>query len=260
MTTTADHSTRKERRAQARAHRLEVEQAEHDAAARRGRAMRLGILAGVVALAVAALVVIGSGSDDPVATSPGPGGGDALFAGIQQEGAVLGDPEAPVTIVEYADLQCPACKMFSDTVLPELVDDYVRTGRAKLVFRNFPFLGPDSSRAAAVAGAAAEQDRLWPFVHAFYSNQGPENTGYVTEGFLREIGAAAGIDVDRALADRRSDAVRRRLGEDATWAGRHGVDSTPTIYIGTTPENVKQVEWTGDGASAFTAAIDELLK
>src|SRR4051812_16106737 len=79
----------------------------------------------------------------------------ALFAGIAADGEALGSADAPVTLEEYADLQCPFCREFTATVLPTVVRDYVRTGKVRIVFRNLAFIGPDSLKAARVAAAAA---------------------------------------------------------------------------------------------------------
>jgi uncharacterized membrane protein len=76
------------------------------------------------------------------------------LAGIPQAGAALGNPNAPVTFVEYADLQCPYCAEWARRTLPVLVDDYVRTGKLRIVFRGLAFIGPDSERALRAAIAA----------------------------------------------------------------------------------------------------------
>ena len=112
---------------------------------------------------------------------------------------MLGDPDAPVTITEYVDLQCPICAEASKQTLPALINDYVKTGKVKLQARTLSFLGPDSVRAAKVAAGAQEQGRLWAFLETFYASQGTENSGYVTDDFLREVAAAAGVDAEKAL-------------------------------------------------------------
>ena len=124
---------------------------------------------------------------------------------------MLGDPKAPVTLTEYLDLQCPVCAEASKQTLPWLIDAYVRTGKAKLEVRTLHFLGPDSEKAARVAAAAPRsQGRLWPFVEAFYAAQGAENSGYVTDDFLRDVAKAAGVDADKVTRRRRSDAGMTR--------------------------------------------------
>jgi protein-disulfide isomerase len=144
---------------------------------------------------------------------------------------VLGDPAAALTVTEYVDLQCPVCAEASSATLPPLVRDYVRTGRVKLEARTLHFLGPDSVRAAQVAAGAERQGRLWPFLEAFYARQGTENSGYVTDGFLREVARAAGVDADRALAAAESRFAAGRLERANADAARMGVQGTPALTV-----------------------------
>ncbi len=110
-----------------------------------------------------------------------------MLAGIPQQGAVLGDPKAPVTLVEYADFQCPYCAQWSHGAFPTLVERYVRPGNVRIVFRGLAFLGPDSDRALRTAVAAGRENRLWNVVEALYHRQGHENSGWVTESLLEEV-------------------------------------------------------------------------
>ena len=132
---------------------------------------------------------------------------------------MLGDPDAPVTVTEYVDLQCPICAEASKQTLPTLINDYVRTGKVKLQARTLSFLGPDSVRAAQVAAGAREQGRLWPFLETFYAAQGTENSGYVTDDFLREV-------ADGSRRRRGPGAGLRRHGGGAARA-RHAPTATP---------------------------------
>ena len=95
-----------------------------------------------------------------------------------------------MTLVEYADFQCPYCASSARETFPTLVRDYVRTGRVKVVFRGIAMVGPDSLPPLQAAFAAARQDRLWNVTHLVYANQGAENSGWVTERLLRSIGEA----------------------------------------------------------------------
>ena len=130
------------------------------------------------------------------------------FAGIPEQGTFLGDPKAPATLVEFADLQCPFCAQFARDALPGLLSEWVRPGRLRLDLRLVSIIGPDSRVAARMAGAAALQDRLWPFAELFFLNQGTENSGYVTTPFLSAIATATpGLD---AREGPRSARIRSR--------------------------------------------------
>ena len=134
-------------------------------------------------------------------------------------------------MTEYVDLQCPICAAASRDTLPSLVRDYVRTGKAKLDVRTLHFIGPDSERAARVAAGAERQGRLWPFLEAFYAAQGQENSGYVTDAFLRSVAAAAGVDAQAALKFADGAAAQERLNRANADAQRLGVNSTPTFTL-----------------------------
>jgi len=199
-----------------------------------------------LALAMAGLVLVG-GRDEPAGAVRGDGPLGAvevreMLAGIPQEGIALGEPDAPVTLVEFADLQCPFCRDFALETLPLVVRDYVRTGKVRLEFQALAFLGPDSERAArAVAGAAA-QDRLWNLTDLFYFNQGRENSGYATDEFLDGLLAAIpGLDAARVRRDGAKPAADRLLGDAEALAARHGIDSTPSFLLGRTGGSERRV-------------------
>src|SRR5690349_14432208 len=169
----------------------------------------------------------------PAATS-------SLLAGIPEHGGVLGDPKAPLTVTEYVDLQCPICAEAAQSTVPALIRDEVRSGKVKLQARTLSFLGDDSVRAAKVAAGAERQGKLWPFLEAFYARQGTENTGYVTDGFLRDVSKAAGVDASQAIAQEDSSFAASRLQRADADASRMNVQGTPTLTVkrGNGPERV----------------------
>ncbi len=121
----------------------------------------------------------------------------SLLDGIPQSGTALGSPKAPVTLVEYADLQCPYCAEWTHRAFPTLVDRYVRQGEVRIVFRGLAFLGPDSDRALRTAVAAGRENRLWHVVEGLYHRQGHENSGWVTEPLLDEIAGPRALEASR---------------------------------------------------------------
>lgn len=261
-------SSRTEEKAKARAERERVEQ---ELAARSTKRRRLGLLAGVLALAalvvVALVLVSGSGGDDTAPAAKGGAAdavsaqGAALFDGVPQQGVTLGDPKAPVTLVELADLQCPFCAQYSAQVLPTLIRDYVKPGKVKMELRLIDIIGADSTRAAKVANGAALQNKSWPFAEVFYLNQGTENSGYVTDDFLREIGAKVpGLDVDAALAAANGPRATALLTEARDIANANGVASTPSFLVGKTGGKLQELKVRQLTPGDFTPKLDELLK
>jgi protein-disulfide isomerase len=251
-------SSRVEPKATARAARLAAEADARRRAGRQRALIRLGALAGIALIVVAAAVLVSSRADTPAAARPAEAA--ALFDGLPQDGISLGSADAPVTLVEFADLQCPYCAVYARDVLPTVVDRYVRTGRVRLELHLRTFLGEDSHRGAVLAAAAGRQDRLWPFVDAFYRNQGTENSGYATDAFLRGIaGATDGLDVQRALADRDRPATQRTLAEAEQLASKLGSESTPAFYLRRGHGPLAQVEPADLTPDAFTAGLDDAL-
>lgn len=232
---------------------------------------RRTIVLGSFGLAVvAAGVLIGvfafgsSGSSGP-STSPTAVRGAqrvaTLLDGIPQHGTTLGNSSAPVTLVEFADLQCPYCGLWERNALPDVVDRYVRTGRVRIVFNGLAFVGPDSATALRTALAAASQNRFWNVLELLYENQGTENTGWVTDSLLRDIGAAVpGLDTARMLADRSSGTVDGLVAQAVAAARNAGVNSTPTFAVGPTGGEYKLVHVASLTASAITPALDAALK
>jgi protein-disulfide isomerase len=238
---TVAHPTRKERRDASRRERVEREAAVAAAAARRRRLTRLGAVLAGAAVIVAVLVAVSASGSGTKASSRTAASGSvsgaaraaALLSGIPQHGLTLGDPKAPVRVIEFADLQCPFCRDYSRNTMPSLVKDYVRPGKVKMEFRSLAFIGADSVRAASMAQAAGQQDKLWNFIDLAYANQGKENSGWATDAVLRRLASAVpGLDADRAWAQRESAAVRAQLDAANTLATKSGVQSTPTFLVG----------------------------
>jgi protein-disulfide isomerase len=260
-------SSRTATKALAREHRIALERAHAHAALRRRRLRQLAVLVAAAAAVIAALIVI-SAAGEPRAAGPSAAGeapsgipaSTALLAGIPQQGLALGRPDAPVTLIEYGDLQCPACRMYSEKAFPTLVRDYVRSGRLRLEIRLQSFLGPDSVTAAGAVAAASLQDRAWPLIDLFYRNQGEENSGYVTDGWLASLGKAVpGIDVPRMLRERSGARVRRIVADGSAEFAALGLKSTPSFQIGRTNGAMHPLEVSSFGAAEFTSAVDAHL-
>lgn len=241
-----DH-TRKQRREAAREERRAQEAAAAAAAVRKRRLLQFG---GVIAAAIIVVVVaiVASGGKEKAKAGAGEvvaGQKDvaAMLEGIPQKGITLGKEDAPMTLVEFADLQCPVCKDFSDNYLPRIIEDHVRTGKLKIVFRNLTFIGADSVKAAGVAAAAGKQDRLWSYVELLYRNQGQENTGWASDDLLEKVAKGAGqINWSQVLKDRSGADATAQLGAANSQATKYGVDATPTFLMGKSEDDLKRVE------------------
>jgi protein-disulfide isomerase len=165
-----------------------------------------------------------------------------MLRGIPQHGNVLGSPSAPVTLVEYVDMQCPYCDAFAREVLPTLVRDSVRTGAVKLIVRPLAFIGPDSVRGRNAVVAAGQQGKFFNLMELLYLNQGAENTGWLSESVVRRAAAAVGLDVTRFDRTRNAPAVAAAAtGFDAV-AKADKVRTTPTVLVGRTGGTLSEVQ------------------
>ena len=249
----------------ARQARIALE-AERERIAR--RQLRWKQLAGTVVgaaavVAVSVAVSSGHGNHASAATGgrvAGAAFSRALFAGIPQHGTRLGNPSAPVRLVEFADLQCPYCDEYSVQALPTLVTNYVRTGKLQMQFENLSFIGPDSVRAGRVAAAASQQNRLWNFIDLLYLNQGTENTGYVTSTYLRRLlGAVPGLNVAGALRTSETPSADAALADANQLATQDGVGGTPTFFIGRTGGPLRPFQPASLTPAGFAPAVHALL-
>ena len=229
-----------------------------------GRVLQLAAVTVLAAVVVVGAIVLSSnGAEEPTASSAG-GVAPArevrdLYAGIPQDGIRLGEADAPATLVEIADLQCPFCAQYSVQALPTIVRDYVRAGKLSYELRIRSFLGRDSVRAAGAAAAAAEQDRMYQFADLFYRHQGPENSDYADDAFMRMVASQVeGLDVEsvvRAADDPLAEPAVRRGEQFARDLGSTG---TPDFYIRKGGQ-LTPLDPHGTSPGAYAAAIDAAL-
>ncbi len=200
-----------------------------------------GVAIAVVAVFIAVQTFGGSSDNVPPRVATG-------------DGRVLGDPNAPVTVVEYADFQCAACKRAESSIISRIEQDYVRAGLVKIEFRMFPFLGQESFDAAQAAEAAREQGKFWEYHDALYNAQGRENSGAFSYENLVDLAREVGLDVPAFEATLTSNKYLAPVRREADEARASGVVSTPTFFINDT-EIVGARDY-----PEFQRAIDEALE
>ena len=219
------------------------------------------MLAFAVAIGAAVALIVGAlvlRSDDEE-TAPSTQAPALALDGIPQDGIVLGAPSASVTLIEYADLQCPACRAYAELVIPTVVDQHVRPGDVKLEFRGISFIGPDSARALRFVQAAGLQDRLWNLEEALYRNQGGENAGWVTDDLIRRLaGEIPGLDVERLFVDADSPQVDALIQQAAALAEEDDISGTPSVFIQQGVEKPYKLE-NAFSATDVAAALDDAL-
>jgi protein-disulfide isomerase len=225
----------------------------------------VGILIASAVIIAVLVAVFASGSTtelQPGKPVPGASATISMLKGIHQSGAALGNPNAQVTLFEYGDLQCPTCASFAQEELPGLISSYVRSGEMRIVFRPLDIIGPDSLRAARIALALGNQDRLWQFVDLMYKNQGAENSAYVTTTYLKALGdAIPGAKVNRALAAWDSPSVSAQIARAAAQAHRLGLTGTPSFTIARTGQTPRKLPAAAaQESSVIEEAVEGLLR
>lgn len=249
----------KKAREERREQRLQRE-SDVEGKARRQRMVKAASAAAFLAIAAVAVLVVASQNQSS--------GGDTnvedaglvrkQLAGIPQSGMALGNPKAKVTLFEFGDLQCPVCKSFSEEVLPDVIDSKVRSGIAKVDFRNYTIISQESVPAGAAAIAAGQQGHGWNFVELFYRNQGEEASGYVTDDFLTEIAKGAGVpDIAKWNADRKSKSTLNEVSRTTNEAQELGFTGTPSFAVAGPGVSGMKTLGTPGTAEALEEAIDE---
>jgi protein-disulfide isomerase len=263
--------TRKQRREQARGERKALEQAEVARAKRRTRLTQLGIVVAVVVVVIVG-IAIASGGGGKKTVTVGSHESNATVAevktlldGIPQNGNTLGDPNAPVTLRYFGDLECPICKEFTLQVLPTLIPKYVRTGKLKIEYHSLETATrePEVFKTQQVAAYAAGKQNLgWYFIETFYHEQGEEDSGYVNEKYLQGIASQVpGLNLADWTAARSEPTYSNEVAADAQAANQAGFTGTPSFELGKTGGTVEKFEpGTFTEAGPYEAAIEKQLK
>jgi len=191
------------------------------------------------AILLAALIISGT----LLFTRSQGGSGSAQIGGTQEQGKpvdikinpddhVLGNKDAKVTIVEYADFRCPFCERFYTQTEKQLVTDYVNTGKVRFIFRSFAFLGSQSTWASEAAECAAEQGKYWEYYNWLFSNQAPESDlNYYSKVNLTKYAGTVGLNTAQFASCLNSDKYAKRVADDSASGRAVGITGTPTLMI-----------------------------
>ncbi|MGN6798591.1 MAG: DsbA family protein, partial [Gaiellaceae bacterium] len=184
----------------------------------------------------------------------------STFAGIPQHGDTLGDASAPTTLTVFEDPQCPYCRQWNIDTLPTVVENYVRTGRIKIVYHGIVVIGPNSVAGLRAAYAAGQQNKLWDMVEALYERQGQENSNWITVPLIRSAARAIGAAPARLITAADSKAVTAQLVQSAKLAQTLKVNGTPTFAIQKTLGPLQQLQVSSLEPGGFTSSLDQALQ
>jgi protein-disulfide isomerase len=205
------------------------DEARRQAQASRRRRNRLMLVAGVLAVAaVVALIIVG-------AISRGGGGGSTATV-ANKEGKTLGLATAPVTLTAWEDFQCPFCKQANAGPIQQVINDYVNTGKVKIEYKQFPFLGnggakDESVLAAEASECANDQGSFWPYHDALFDAQAGENRGAFSAANLKKIAANVGLDQEAFASCLDSGKYRSAVLAEKAQGDKLGITSTPTFFV-----------------------------
>jgi protein-disulfide isomerase len=216
------------------------------------------LIALVAGAAVVAAVVIGGlllgGGDESVDV-----GSVAHLEGIPQTRDVLGNPDAEVTLITFEDIQCPVCQAWTEEGQADVITEYVAPGDVKMRFAGLAFLGSDSEKALRYALAAGEQGQLWQYTELLYANQGPENSGWVSDDLLEQLATALDLDWAQLQEDAESAVVSQQLTTMSNEAAQKQVQGTPTFFVQVGDDEAYQVQPTSFSVESFRPILDDAL-
>ena len=238
---------------------------------------RVLALAGIVVLLVVAGIaaaVLLSGSKKKADTStlplqgsltnalPGAADVHSLLAGIRQSGLYLGSASAPVRLVEYIDLQCPFCRQLETQVMPDIIAEYVRTGKVEIEARTLAFIGSDSLRGRNGMFAASLQNHAFDFAQLLYDNQGTENTGWLNDAIVVKAAESIPGLNPRALVQASTSDAMVSLGNRVNQLAKvDKVTGTPTLLVGKVGQVPKLVKLSSPtDKAALVAALNAALR
>lgn len=195
-----------------------------------GAIMAAGVL-------IAGALLYGNGSLPRIPT-PNPAGSAAAGSAAQKplqnledDGPILGNPKAKVTVVEFGDFQCPFCGRFFNTTERQIIEKYVKTGKVRFVYRDFAFLGQESEWSAEAAKCAKEQGKFWQYHDYLFAHQKGENQGAFSKENLKRFGKELGLNSSQFNSCLDSDKSLLEVRKDTEDGRNAGVGGTPTNFV-----------------------------
>jgi len=150
---------------------------------------------------------------------------------IENGSPIMGDSNAPITILEWGDYQCTFCYKFHQTTLDTINDNFIKTGKVKLVFKDFPLNGPDSILAAEAAYCAEDQEKYWQYHNELYKNWGGEKTGWITRESLERFAITVDLDLVEFNSCLDDHKYQNRVIIHHEFGKEIGIDATPSFLV-----------------------------
>ena len=172
---------------------------------------------------------------------------------------IMGSSDAPITIIEFGDYQCPNCKKWFLNTKPDIITNYIDSGKANLVFVDIAFLGKDSVPASVATYCAEEQGKYWDYHGFLYSNQLSIDNGWANSDSLKGYASNLGLNMDMFVSCLDTSKYQKRVEFNTEEALRNGVTGTPTFFI-VGPDNMQEKINGPQPFAVFEKIIESMLK
>jgi protein-disulfide isomerase len=150
---------------------------------------------------------------------------------IEKGSPIMGYLDAPITILEWGDYQCTFCYRFHENTLNIINEDFIKTGKVKLVFKDFPLNGPDSLLAAEASYCAEDQEKYWQYHDELYKNWGGERTGWITRESLDRFAVTVDLDLLEFNTCLNEHKYQNRVIALYEFGKEIGIDATPSFLV-----------------------------
>ena len=178
---------------------------------------------------------------------------------LENGSPALGSESAPVTIIEFGDYQCEACYHWFHNTRDTLIDNYIETGKAKLVFVDLPFLGRDSPKASQASYCAEDQEKYWEYHTMLYTFQdGHPDSGWADRDRLNSFAFSLDMNMDEFNDCMNSSKYQKRVKANYDEAVKNGVQQTPTFII-MSQDGMTEKFAGAQPYSVFAATIEPML-
>ena len=150
---------------------------------------------------------------------------------IDNGSPILGNSDAPITVLEWGDYQCTYCYKFHQNTLDTINDEFIKTGKVKLVFKDFPLNGPDSLLAAEASYCSEDQGKYWEFHDEVYKNWAGERTGWITRESLDRFAMTVNLDLEKFNTCLDEKKYQDKVNSIHNFGKELGIDATPSFLV-----------------------------
>ena len=154
---------------------------------------------------------------------------------------ILGDPNAPLTLIEFGDYQCHFCNVYYQNTEHKIYENYVVTGKVNIIFKDYTIIGPDSTTAALGAHCAGEQGKFWEYHNTLYNNWNGENNGWAGQENIFRFAEKLDLNMDEFIECNIDKRYEQKISKSSNDARTLGITGTPAFYVIST--NSQQVEF-----------------